>query len=76
MTLHNANAELIYPSEDDIIPYSVTSNREVTKAVENLLGINKNQFSQIVMLAQGDFMQLLFEDAKKRKEIQAMIYFH
>ncbi len=69
MTLHNANAELIYPSEDDIIPYSVTSNREVTKAVENLLGINKNQFSQIVMLAQGDFMQLLFEDAKKRKEI-------
>lgn len=69
MTLHNANAELTYPSEDDIIPYTVTSNREVTKAVENLLGINKNQFSQIVMLAQGDFMHLLFEDAKKRKEI-------
>lgn len=65
----NAKAELIYPAKDDIIPYAVTSDKDVTKAVENLLGINKDQFSQIVMLAQGDFMRLLFEDAKKRKEI-------
>ncbi|MDE5854475.1 MAG: SMC family ATPase, partial [Ruminococcus sp.] len=65
----SAGAEMIYPAKDGIIPYTITSDKEVTNAVENLLGINKDQCSQIVMLAQGDFMRLLFEGAKKRKEI-------
>ena len=41
----------------------------VTKAVENLLGITRSQFSQIVMIAQGDFRKLLSADTKSRGEI-------
>lgn len=69
VTNKSASAEMIFPSRNGEFPYTVTSDREVTKAVENLLGINKNQFSQIVMLAQGDFMKLLFEKADDRKKI-------
>lgn len=42
---------------------------EVTSAIENLLGINRDQFSQIAMLAQGDFLKLLLADTKQRQEI-------
>lgn len=41
----------------------------VTKAVETLLGITRAQFSQIVMIAQGDFRKLLSADTKSRGEI-------
>ncbi len=46
-----------------------TKVKEVTAAIEELLGINKNQFSQIAMLAQGDFLKLLLADTKQRQEI-------
>lgn len=42
---------------------------DVNKAIENLLGINKNQFKQIVMLAQGDFRKMLFANTGERQEI-------
>lgn len=59
-----ANAELICP---DGTTYSKV--REVDKKIQEILGIDRNQFSQIVMLAQGDFMKLLFADTKQRQEI-------
>lgn len=59
-----ANAELICP---DGTTYSKV--REVDKKIQEILGIDWNQFSQIVMLAQGDFMKLLFADTKQRQEI-------
>ena len=59
-----ANAELICP---DGTTYSKV--REVDKKIQEILGIDWNQFSQIVMLAQGDFMRLLFADTKQRQEI-------
>ena len=34
--------------------------KEVTKAVTELIGLDRGQFTQIAMLAQGDFMKLLF----------------
>ena len=43
--------------------------KDVTVAVEELLGINKQQFSQIAMLAQGDFLKMLYADTKGRMEI-------
>lgn len=59
-----ADAELICP---DGTSYSKV--REVDKKIQEILGIDRNQFSQIVMLAQGDFMRLLFADTKQRQEI-------
>ena len=64
MVKQNADAELICP---DGKTYSKV--REVDKKILALLGIDRKQFSQIVMLAQGDFMQLLLADTKQRQEI-------
>ena len=59
-----AEAELTYP-EGTV----VTKTKDVTAAVESLLGINKDQFSQIAMLAQGDFLKLLLASSKERMDI-------
>lgn len=64
MVKQNADAELICP---DGKTYSKV--KEVDKKILEILGIDRKQFSQIVMLAQGDFMQLLLADTKQRQEI-------
>lgn len=63
-TKQSADAELHMPSGQII--YKV---KEVTAAIEKLLGINKNQFSQIAMLAQGDFLKLLLAKTDERQKI-------
>ena len=50
MTLQRAEAELTYP--DGRV---VTKQKEVNKAIVEILGLNRNQFLQIAMIAQGDF---------------------
>ncbi len=47
----------------------VTKVKVVTSKVEEILGFNKDQFSQIAMLAQGDFLKLLLASTKERMEI-------
>ena len=47
---------------------------EVTAKIEEILGVDKNQFSQIAMIAQGDFRKLLNCDTKERKEIFRKIF--
>ena len=64
MTKQTADAEFRTP---DGRVY--TKVKDVTAAIEELLGINKDQFSQIAMLAQGDFLKLLLADTKQRQEI-------
>lgn len=59
-----AGAEFRYPDGRVL-----TRTTDVNNAVIELLGIDRNQFSQIVMIAQGDFMELLLADTKKRQEI-------
>ena len=68
-TLQPAGAELHYP--DGRVETKTTA---VTKAVEEILGIDKGQFSQIAMIAQGDFQKLLLTDTKDRKEIFRRIF--
>ncbi len=65
----DANALLTKP--DNSI---VSKSKEVTIAIEELLGINKDQFSQIVMLAQGDFMKLLMANTSDRQVIFRKIF--
>ncbi len=63
-TSQKADAELIYP--DGRV---VTKVRDVNQAVKDILGIDRDQFSQIAMIAQGDFLKLLLADTKERQVI-------
>ena len=60
LTLQKAEAELEYLS-DSSRPI-VSKSKDVTKAVTEILGLDYRQFTQIVMIAQGDFQKLLFAD--------------
>ena len=46
----------------------------VDAEIKNILGINKDQFKQTVMIAQGKFRELLTADTKTRKEILRSIF--
>ena len=63
------SAELRYP--DGRI---VTKRSEVDEAVRAILGVDRNQFSQIAMIAQGDFLKLLLADTKDRQAIFREIF--
>ena len=52
----------------------VSSFGTVTTEIEKILGINKNQFSQIAMIAQGDFLRLLLADNKDRSAIFRKVF--
>ena len=72
LTLQRAEAEFEYLSEKDRLPVSRT--KDVTKAVTEILGLDYRQFTQIVMIAQGDFQKLLLADTATRKEIFRRIF--
>lgn len=63
-TKQTAEAELHFPDG-----HVVTKIKDVNSEIEELLGINRKQFSQIAMLAQGDFLKLLLADTNERKGI-------
>lgn len=69
-TTQKAEAELIYP--DDRTP--VTKSKEVTKAVTDLIGLDRRQFTQIAMIAQGDFQKLLLAGTEERGTIFRQIF--
>ncbi len=70
VTTQKAEALLEYP--DDRRP--VTKYKEVTKAVTELIGLDRNQFSQIAMIAQGDFLRLLQAKTEERSRIFREIF--
>ncbi|MBQ1396768.1 MAG: SMC family ATPase [Eubacterium sp.] len=47
----------------------ITKVKDVNAAVREILGVDREQFSQIAMIAQGDFQKLLLADTKERKKI-------
>lgn len=53
---------------------AVTKTSEVTKEVEKIIGLSKDQFTQISMIAQGDFMKLLLSDTTERSKIFRQIF--
>jgi len=65
----NADAALTYP--DGRVE---TGNKNVTGAVQGIIGIDRSQFRQIAMIAQGDFLQLLIAPTKERQEIFRRIF--
>jgi exonuclease SbcC len=63
-TTETANAHLRMPDGRDI-----TKVKDVNAEIEKIMGIDKDQFTQIAMIAQGDFRKLLFESTEERKKI-------
>ncbi len=64
LTVKKAAAELYYPDGSVI-----TKLREVNAAIEEIIGVGKEQFTGIAMLAQGEFLKLLFAPTVERKKI-------
>lgn len=69
-TKENADATLTF--FDGKAP--VTKMKEVTEAVREIIGLDKKQFTQIVMIAQGDFLKLLLAKTEERREILRQIF--
>ena len=68
-TIQKADAELHLPDGR-----LITKAREVTREITGIIGLNRSQFSQIAMIAQGDFRKLLQADTKSRQEIFREIF--
>jgi exonuclease SbcC len=69
MTKQLQGAELRYP--DGRV---VTKKTDVDAAVRGILGVDREQFSQIAMIAQGDFLKLLLAETKDRQGIFREIF--
>ena len=52
----------------------MTKERDVTDYITRLLGIDKDQFARICMIAQGDFLKLLLADTQDRKKILRNVF--
>ena len=48
--------------------------REVDAKIEEIMGLDVNQFMQVAMIAQGDFLKLLHAESKERKLIFSKIF--
>ncbi len=70
LTKQVARAELYLP-DGRIID---KSKKEVTKAITEIIGIDRDQFLQIAMIAQGDFRKVLLADTEERKRIFRQIF--
>ncbi len=68
-TVEKAGAELLCPDGRVL-----TKPREVNEAVREILGLDRGQFSQIAMIAQGDFRRLLQADTGSRQAIFREIF--
>lgn len=68
-TLQKAEAELILPDGRVI-----AKPKEVDAEIRDIMGIDRNQFLQIAMIAQGDFLKLLLAPTEDRKKIFRRIF--
>ncbi len=64
MTSESASAQLTRPDGSIL-----TKPKEVDAAIRGLMGVDRQQFSQIAMIAQGDFQKLLLSDTRQRQKI-------
>ena len=65
----SADAYLIMPNGERIVKPT-----EVTKQVEQLLGMKRDQFRQIAMIAQGSFLEILNADTKERGKLFEKVF--
>lgn len=69
MTKQTAQATLTLPDGSVVDGYELVNER-----VEGLLGLTREQFAQIGMIAQGDFRQILTADTETRRKIFSRVF--
>lgn len=69
MTQENASAELRLPGGEIL-----TRTGEVDEKIREILGMTRDQFMQIAMIAQGDFLKLLLAKTEERRKIFSSIF--
>ena len=52
----------------------VGKNKETDEKIQSIIGLDYKQFGKIVMIAQGQFRELIMESTKNRKEIFKSIF--
>lgn len=65
-------AEVLLTNQSGTI--DLAKNSDVKSKIEEIIGLDRNQFTQVSMLAQGEFKKLLCADSKKRSEIFRKIF--
>ena len=68
-TTESANADLHLPDGS-----VVTGASDVTAKITEILGVSREQYRQIAMLAQGDFLRLLLADTEQRRDVLRSIF--
>lgn len=71
---HAAATAILYACEQDGTTTQVLATKNVTTAVENLLGFKSEQFRQVVLLPQGDFRKLLLASSSERQQIMQTLF--
>lgn len=69
-TTEPAGGHLIFPDSRQ----TLTKLKEIDEAVEDILGLKREQFAQIAMIAQGDFLRLLLAKTETRRDIFRKIF--
>lgn len=69
MTAQAADAQLTKPDGS-----TVTKLKEVDRAIREIIGLSREQFSQVCMISQGDFRRLLQANTDERKKIFTDIF--
>lgn len=69
MTQENASVELRLPGGEIL-----TRTGEVDEKIREILGMTRDQFMQIAMIAQGDFLKLLLAKTEERRKIFSSIF--
>jgi exonuclease SbcC len=74
-TKHSARAELYQVVADDDETLMVAAKvTEATKAIEDMTGLNVEQFRQVMVLPQGEFRRLLMADSADRQKVFSQLF--
>ena len=68
-TKHAADAQLTLPDGKVI-----TKLKDVNTMIRDIIGLDREQFAQVAMIAQGDFLKLLLAGTRERQEIFRSIF--
>ncbi|PKG47830.1 MULTISPECIES: AAA family ATPase [Halomonadaceae] len=75
-TTHNAEAQLWRLNADGEVETCLVARKvnDATAELQTLIGLDANQFRQVMVLPQGKFRELLIADSKKREEIFSQLF--